>query len=155
MVELRLAQTITAAAGFLLAVLWFDLMFDVQVLAYRRSPEVPETVLASTSAYYRRVTTTATPMGHLVALVMVALLVALVVQAIGRDAPGWVSAVSLSAGVVAIGLAAVRVFCRARRLGARADQPAVQSALARSILRDHLICLTGMAILLAVQIGGV
>jgi hypothetical protein len=154
-VELHLAQTITAAAGFLLAVLWFDLMFDVQVMAHRRSPEVPEEVLASTSAYYRRVTTTATPMGRLVALVMVTLLVALAVQAIGRDAPGWVSVVSLSAGVIAIGLAAVRVFGRARRLGARADQPAVQSALARSIFRDHLICLVGMVVVLAVQIGGV
>jgi hypothetical protein len=26
---------VTAGAGFLLAVLWFDLMFDVQVLAHR------------------------------------------------------------------------------------------------------------------------
>jgi hypothetical protein len=154
MLELRLAQAIMASAGFLLAVLWFDLMFDVQALAHRRSPEVPEAVLASTSAHYHRVTTTATPMGRLVALVMGVLLVALVAQAASREVAGWVSAVSLSAGVLAIGLAAGRVFGRARRLGARADQPAVQSALARSILRDHLICLVSMAVLLGVQIGG-
>ena len=40
----------TAAAagmGFLLAVLWFDLMFDVQVWPHRRAPEVPAHVVDS------------------------------------------------------------------------------------------------------------
>ena len=46
------------AAGFLLAVLWFDLMFDVQVSA-TPAGELPEQVLASIAGYYRRVTTTA------------------------------------------------------------------------------------------------
>jgi hypothetical protein len=144
---------ITAGAGFLIAVLWFDLMFDVQVLAHRRSNEVPETVLASISAYYRRVTTTASPMGRLVGLAMVALLAALVWQAVDGSAAGWVSAVSLPAAVLAIGLAILRVFGRARRLGARADPPDVQSRLARSICRDHLICLAGMVTLLATQLA--
>ena len=144
---------ITAAAGFLIAVLWFDLMFDVQVLPHRRSQEVPEAVLDSISAYYRRVVTTASPMGRLVGLAMVALLAALVWQAADGSAAGWVSAVSLPAAVLAIGLAIVRVFGRARRLGARADPPDVQSRLARSICRDHLICLAGMVTLLATQLA--
>ena len=144
---------ITAAAGFLIAVLWFDLMFDVQVLPHRRSNEVPEAVLASISAYYRRVTTTASPMGRLVGLAMVALLAALVWQAADGSAPGWVSAVSLPAAVLAIGVATLRVFGRARRLGARSDPPDVQSRLARSICRDHLICLAGMVTLLATQLA--
>lgn len=148
-----MATIITAAAGFLIAVLWFDLMFDVQALAHRRSPEVPEPVLRSISAYYRRVTTTASPMGRLVALTMAVLLLTLVVQAVDGGAPAWVSAVSLSAALLAIGLAGARVFGRARRLGARTDSAAVQSAIARGILRDHLICLAAMVVLLAVQIG--
>jgi hypothetical protein len=37
---------VTAGAGFLLAVLWFDLMFDVQALPHRRR-ELPEHTLAS------------------------------------------------------------------------------------------------------------
>jgi hypothetical protein len=47
-----------SGAGFLLAVLWFDLMFDVQT---RKSAAnvLPSDVLASISAYYRRVTTEA------------------------------------------------------------------------------------------------
>ena len=144
-----------AATGFLLAVLWFDLMFDVQVLRHRGSSQVPEPVLASISAYYRRVTTTASPMGRLVGLVMVALLTDLVVQAVAGDAPLWVSAVLLPAALLAIGLAAARVFVRARRLGERADSPAVQSGLARSIFRDHIVCLAAMATLLAAQLSAV
>jgi hypothetical protein len=47
---------VTAGAGFLLAVLWFDLMFDVQVMGHREG-DLPEEVLASIASYYRRVTT--------------------------------------------------------------------------------------------------
>ena len=60
-----------AGAAFLLAVLWFDLMFDVQVRGHAGGPLPPE-VLASISAYYRRVTTEAWPMNRLVVLVMLA-----------------------------------------------------------------------------------
>ncbi|MEX2245268.1 MAG: hypothetical protein WEC75_01150 [Dehalococcoidia bacterium] len=148
-----MTPTITAAAGFLLAVLWFDLMFDVQVLRHRRAPVVPESVLDSIASYYRRVTTTASPMGRLVALAMFVLLAALVTQAARGEVAAWVSIVSLPAALLAIGLAAVRVFGSARRLGARIDLPDVQSALARGILRGHLICLMAMVTLLAVQLA--
>jgi hypothetical protein len=147
-------QTIAAAAGFLIAVLWFDLMFDMQVLPHRRAPQVPDETLGSIAAYYRRVTTTASPMGRLVGLAMVILLAALVWQTASGDTPVWVSAVSILAAVLAIGLALVRVFGRARRLGARTDPPTRQSALARAIFRDHLVCLAAMSVLLAAQLSG-
>jgi hypothetical protein len=54
---------VTAGGGFLLAVLWFDLMFDVQVLG-RDERELPEERLASIAAYYARVTTAARPMNR-------------------------------------------------------------------------------------------
>jgi hypothetical protein len=135
-------------------VLWFDLMFDVQVWRHRRSPELPETVLDSIAAYYRRVTTTASPMGRLVGLVMVALLVALVVQAIWGDEPLWVSLVSIPAALLGVGLAAARIFGQARRLGSRRDPLVVQSELARGIFRAHIVCLGAMITLLAVQLAG-
>ena len=57
---------VAAGAGFLLAVLWFDLMFDTQT--DKHSGDVlPSDVLASISAYYRRVTTDAYPMNRLIA----------------------------------------------------------------------------------------
>jgi hypothetical protein len=149
-----LSQIIAAGAGFLIAVLWFDLMFDVQVLHHRRAPDVPETVLDSISAYYRRVTTTASPMGRLVGTVMLALLVALIAQAARADVSAWVSVVSITAALVGFGLAGLRVLGRARRLGAKADSLTVRGAIARSILRDHLVCLAAMVTLLATQLVG-
>ena len=129
-------------------------MFDIQVWRHRRSPEVPEAVLSSIAAYYRRVTTTASPMGRLVGLTMVVLLVALVVQAIWGDEPVWVSVVSIPAALIGIGLAVTRIFGQARRLGTRRDPPAVQSELARGIFCAHLACLAAMVTLLAAQLAG-
>lgn len=149
-----LEQAIAAAAGFLIAVLWFDLMFDVQVARHRAEPVVPEPVLGSIAAYYRRVTTTASPMGRLVGIVMLVLLVGLVAQAIDGDSPAWVSIVSLPAAVLSTGLALVRVFRAAQRLGTRTDAVEVQSNLARGIFRSHLLCLAGMSVVLAVQLAG-
>jgi hypothetical protein len=128
-------------------------MFDVQVWRHRRSPEVPEPVLDSIAAYYRRVTTTASPMGRLVGLTMLVLLGALVVQAIWGDEPAWVNVVSIPAALVGIGLAAARIFRDARRLGTRRDPQAVQSELARGIFRAHLVCLAAMVTLLATQLA--
>ena len=87
-----LTPTISAAAGFLIAVLWFDLMFDTQMLAHRDAAVAPEGVLASIAAYYRRVTTDASPMGRLVSVVMIVLIGSLIAQAVRGDAPVWVSA---------------------------------------------------------------
>jgi hypothetical protein len=145
---------VAATAGFLLAVLWFDLMFDVQVLRHRGEAVLPDGVLASIAAYYRRVTTTASPMGRLVGVVMAVLVVALTWQAVDGDAPAWVSVVSLPAAIAAIALAMLRVFGRARRLGRREDSIEAQSALARSICRDHLVCLVLIATVIGVQISG-
>ncbi len=149
-----LAQIIAAGAGFLIAVLWFDLMFDVQVFRHRREPDVPQPTLDSIAAYYHRVTETASPMGRLVAVVMLTLLIALVVQAARADVAVWVTAASIAAALVGFGLAGLRVFGRARRLGRQTDSPSGQSAIARSILRDHLACLAAMATLLAAQLVG-
>ncbi|MGH9230990.1 MAG: hypothetical protein ACRD07_20055 [Acidimicrobiales bacterium] len=142
---------IAACAGFLLAVLWFDLMFDVQVLRYG-DDEVPEAVLASIAGYYRRVTTEARPLNRLVATAMVATLLAIVLQATGDDVPRWVSVVSAVAAAAPIGLAAARTVPSAVRLGTRRDPLEVQRWLARSVCRDHLVCLPSIAALLVLQL---
>jgi len=136
---------ITAGAGFLAAVLWFDLMFDVQV---RRGPS--DEALESIRRYYRRVTTDARPMNQLVALVMLGTLAALVAQLIGSDAPDWASAASLALTAGAIGIAATRTVPNAVRVGAgEGDAP----RLTRAILGDHILCLGAIAGILVLQLG--
>jgi hypothetical protein len=142
---------VTAGTGFLLAVLWFDLMFDVQA-ARRGEPELRETVLSSTAGYYRRVTTAARPMNRLVAFVMAGTIAATVVQLVRNDAPRWAASVSLGLTVGAIALAALRTVPSAIRLGSRSDTIAGQSRLARSILRDHVLCIAAVAAVLFVQL---
>jgi hypothetical protein len=143
---------VVAGAGFLLAVLWFDLMFDVQVLTHREG-DLPADVLASISAYYRRVTTGARPMNRLVALAMVATLSAIAMQIAGDDAPAWVGWTSVLLAGAAIVLAAAHTFPSAVRLGARTDDAEHQSRLARSICRDHVCCLAAIVSLLTIQLA--
>jgi hypothetical protein len=143
---------LAACGGFLLAVLWMDLMFDVQVLRHR-APELPEAVLSSIAAYYRRVTTTARPMGHLIAAVMLTAIVTLVVQIGGGHRRPWLPLASLLVGGGPVVLALVRVVPNAIRLGSRSDAALRQSALARSICRDHLLCLVGILAFVSLQLA--
>jgi hypothetical protein len=148
----RVTFTILAACGgFLLAVLWIDLMFDVQVLRHR-GEALPESVLGSIGTYYRRVTTEAAPMGHLVGVVMLAA-VATVVAFLGRgDEPRWAGWLSLGLCVPPVVLAQTRIFPAAARLGARQGSPAEQTRLARSICRAHLVCLAAISAFTALQL---
>lgn len=134
-----------AGTGFLIAVLWMDLIFDVQVLPHRRSAELPEPVLASIAGYYRRATTTSRPMGLLIAAVMVVLLTALAFHAFDGTGPGWLSGVYAALAGGPVLLALLHTVPNAVALGRRAGSPAEQSHLARSICRDHLLCLAGMS----------
>jgi len=142
---------VAAGAGFLLAVLWFDLMFDVQA-AGSEGEQLPEAVLASIAAYYARVTTAARPMNRLVALVMAATLAAIVVQIANGSGPAWLGWVSLALALAAIGLAGVRTVPAAVRLGTRADPPGLQSRLAREVLAQHVFCFTAIAAVIVVQL---
>ena len=140
-----------AGAGFLLAVLWFDLMFDVQSRKHVSDP-LPTEILASISAYYRRVTTEAYPMNRLVALVMLLTVAAIVAELVEGVHPwwiGWVSLALVGSGVVPT---LTRTVPNARRLGRAQDTPEIQSALARAIYRDHLLSFARTFLVLGLQL---
>ena len=143
---------LAACGGFLLAILWMDLIFDTQVLGKKReNGALPESVLASIASYYRRATTDSHPMSRLIAAVMgVGVLASVGSLFAGRGALLLrLLALTLLLGPVA--LAALRVVPNAVRLGSRKDDLATQTSLARAICRDHLVCLAGIAGFLAVE----
>ncbi|MCX5738203.1 MAG: hypothetical protein NTZ61_06855 [Proteobacteria bacterium] len=143
---------LTLGGGFLLAVVWMDLIFDVQALRGSRNEPLPEPALASIANYYRRVTTDARPMNLLIGLVMVATVLGTVAALFhGSAALGW-RAAALALGALPISLAQRRVFPNAVRLGARSDSPEQQSALARTIARDHVACFAAMLGFVAIQL---
>jgi len=137
--------------GFLAAVLWFDLMFDVQVLGQPAGPLDPA-VLDSITGYYQRVLIDASPMGRLVGLSMLVGWVSVGFQLKRRELTGplgWLTAALLFAPTL---LAGVRIVPNAAQLAGRADSLSVQSELARSICFDHLACLASIALFLALQL---
>jgi len=140
-----------AGSGFLVAVLWFDLMFDVQA---RQCPgdTLPAEILASISAYYRRVTTEATPMNRLVSAVMALTVLSIVVEIAVGARPWWIDWASLAVALSAVGLAGVRIVPNAKRLGQAADSVEVRTHLARSIYREHLYCVAAMTTVLTLQL---
>jgi len=142
---------VASGAAFLFCVLWFDLMFDVQT---RNHPgdALPTEVLASISSYYRRVTIEAYPMNRLIALVMVLTVLAIITEIVRNVDHWWIGVVSLAAAVSAIGLARLRTIPNAARLGRAKGSPEAQTALARTIYRDHLVCIAAIAVVLVLQL---
>ncbi len=138
---------VVAPAGFLLAVLWFDLMFDTQV----RGAHPAAGAVTSISAYYRRVTTDARPMNFAVSAAMVATTAAIVVEIVTTN-PVWLGWVSLALALAPMGLAAGRTVPNAKRLGQASGPTEDQLPRARSVLRDHRWCLVSIALLVGMQL---
>ena len=137
--------------GFLAAVLWFDLMFDVQVLGQAEGP-LSEPILASIAGYYQRVVIDASPMGRLVGLVMLTGWVSVGFQLKRGELAGplgWATAIALFAPTL---LAGFRVVPNAARLASRVDGIETQSELARTICLDHIGCLLSILAFLTLQL---
>jgi len=144
---------VCAGVGFLLAVVWFDLMHDVLVLRPTAAVDRHDAVL-TIARYYRRVTTDARPMNRLVALVMVLTLAGLVVEVARGDVVAWVALTSLGLVVVAVSFAAARTVRNAVALGADVGRLTTShEALARSIGVDHVVCLCALAAVLVLQLA--
>ena len=142
---------VSSGTGFLLAVLWFDLMFDTQVLG-QRGAVLREDTLDSISRYYSRVTTTAKPMNRVVGLVMLVTLGALIIQVQQHEIPMSRTIISLILISIAIALALGRTVRNAIRLGKQDGDLLTQSRLARLVFRDHVICFVAIGTLLMLQL---
>jgi hypothetical protein len=142
-----------ATGGFLLAVLWMDLMFDVQVQRLVGAAERRESAIASIAGYYRRVTTEAFPMNRLIAGVMLVQLCGIIDEVLlHRNATGWRALLVVVLGTLPVGLALFRIVPAAVRLGGRTDALATQIDLARDIYRGHIICFAAIALFILLQL---
>lgn len=144
-----ISAVLLACGGFLLAVLWFDLMFDVQVIG---SAPVPAEAVASIAGYYRRVTSDASPMGYLVGAVMLTAVVGATLDLVRDRARRRARLLALVLAVAPITLALVRVFPNAVALGSGHGAAAVQIQLAQAILWDHVLCFASIAGFLVVEL---
>jgi hypothetical protein len=121
------------------------------VQVYGRPLPLPEAIVASIAAYYRRVTTDASPMQQLVAVAMIVAVVGSIwsLRFGGHRAFRWLGLVTCA---TPIALAGARVFPNAVLLGQRTLPLADQSVLARSIFVDHVICVACILPFLCIQV---
>lgn len=146
-----MTNVVCAATGFLLAVLWFDLMFDVQVRPHVGA-ELPAEVRSSISSYYARVTTGAAPRSKLVVVAMLAVVVGIIGELINGEPEFWRAFMSLIFSIAAVGLAKWRTVPNAVRIGRNEDDPATQSALIRLVYADHRSSFSFIVTVLALHI---
>jgi hypothetical protein len=151
MAEGQMQTFVGTGAGFLLAVLWFDLMFDVQVRG--KAGVLPDATLNSIAAYYRRVTTDARPMNRLVPVAMLFTLVSIAVEIALRQVPLAVSIASLALAASAVGLAMWRTVRNAVAIGRGEGSVEHRSSLARRVYGDHVYCFAAMACVILLQLA--
>lgn len=137
--------------GFLLAVLWFDLMFDVQVWPYWGQETLPEEVLASIARYYQQVTTDAAPMNLFVGAMMFLTIGAVIRNLFRGTQAVWVRVGTLILVSVPVAAAQVVIFPGAQQLAARTDSLAVQTNLANAIFTAHVACFVAISLMLLLQ----
>jgi hypothetical protein len=133
-----------ATAGFLLGVLWMDLLFDTQMLRGGSAADV-----ATIAAYYRHATIEAYPMNRLIAAMMLLTVIGAAIQVV-RTRERRRDGIALTLAALAVVLALSRVVPNAMRLGG-GDPAGEQSALAWSICVDHFICLGLMLAFVLIQ----
>lgn len=147
-----MSRVLAAAGGFILAVLWMDLMFDVQT--FRRSARsgvLPDDVLTSIAAYYQRVITDSYPMAHLIRAVMIVMVGGSASQLFRGAGPRWARVLAVVLCSAPIALAAVRIVPSAVRLGTRVGSVEEQSRLARDIGRAHVVCFIAISLFVVLQ----
>jgi hypothetical protein len=144
-------KLITAGGGFLLAVLWFDLMFDVQVWPHWGTGALPEDVLASISTYYQRVTIDAAPMNLLVGAIMFMTIGAVLWNLFSGTHSLWVRVTTLILLSVPVAAAQLVIFPNAQLLAARAGDLATQTDLANGIFASHVACFVAITLMIGLQ----
>jgi hypothetical protein len=144
----------TLGGGFLLAILWMDLKFDLMAWTLLRegTPLTPE-ALATIVSYYAQATLSEQGSFPLISVVMVATLIAVLMQLRSSD-PLWQRVLGLLLVFPPVILAAVKIVPEATSLGLDPHTAAEQSALSLSILKAHLYCLASVIAFLALQIYG-
>lgn len=144
-------KIITISGGFLLAILWFDLMFDLQVWPHWGQETLPEDVLASIAGYYERVTTDAAPMNLFVGAVMFLTIGAVIRNLFRGTQAVWVRVGTLILVSVPVTAAQAVIFPGAQQLAARTDSLAVQTNLANAIFTAHVACFVAISLMLILQ----
>ncbi len=141
--------TVFVCIGFMLAILYIDLMFDVMSVPHRRSgTALPRDVLEPITHYYRRVTQNP----YVLMFVMLTTTVSLVLQIVYGLTPRWAAYASLAVMGLAMVAGIFKVIPTARRLASGQDPAEVQTRLVHGVFTAHVLLLACILVLAAIQL---
>ncbi len=134
--------------GFMIAVLYIDLMFDVSAVPYRRTGEpLPAPVAESIASYYRRITQNP----YVLMFVMFTAMVCIIAEIWYELVPRWVGYSSLVFMGIGMGAGAGKVIPAAQRLAAGKDPEDKRTRLVHSMFPSHILLLVSILLLALVQ----
>jgi hypothetical protein len=134
--------------GFMLAVLYIDLMFDVTAVPHRGSnTTLPKEVLDPITLYYGRITQNP----YVLMFVMLTTTVCLVMEIVYSLVPRWAGYSSLVFMVLAMGIGSAKVIPAAQRLASGRDPEELRTRLIHSMFPAHVLLLICIILLAAIQ----
>jgi hypothetical protein len=143
-----LAPPLFLCIGFMIAVLYIDLVFDMSALPHRRTgAPLPADVLDPIATYYRYITRNP----YLLTFVMLTTTVCIVVEIVYGLVPRWAGYLSLFLMGLSMSAAVLKVIPAAQRLAAGKDTVEQQTHLVHGILPYHLVLLASILSLATVQ----
>jgi len=142
--------TVFVCIGFMLSVLYIDLMFDVTAVPYRRTgAALPKEVLVPITHYYGRITQNP----YVLMFVMLTTTASLVAQIVYDLVPRWAAYSSLVLMGLAMLAGSLKVIPAAQRLSSGKDPEDVQTRLIHSMLPGHIFLLVSILVLAAIQLS--
>jgi hypothetical protein len=140
--------TLFLCLGFMMAVLYIDLMFDVSAAPYRRTAApLPKAVLDPITHYYGRITQNP----YVLMFVMLTTLACIVAEIVYGLAPAWAAYASLFLMGVSMATGTLKVIPTAQRLGAGTDPDDVRTLMIHGMLPYHGLLLVNILLLAAIQ----
>jgi len=134
--------------GFMIAILYIDLQFDMLSLPHRRAGgPMPAGVLRQIATYYGVITKNP----YLLMFVMVTTLTCIVVEILYDLVPRWVGYSSLILIGLAMGVGIIRVIPMAQRLATDKDAADERTRMAHGMFPSHIFLLIVILLLALLQ----
>ena len=134
--------------GFMMAVLYIDLMFDVSAVPHRHAKApLPKEVLDPIIHYYGRITQNP----YVLMFVMLTTVTCIGAQIVYDQAPRWAAYSSLVLMALIMLTGTLKVIPTAQRLGAGKDPEDAQTRMILGMLPFHLVLLISVLVLAMIQ----
>lgn len=143
-----LSNPLFLCIGFMIAVLYIDLQFDISALSHRRTEgPLPADVLEPIASYYRCITKNP----YLLMFVMATTLTCILAQIVYGLVPRWAGYASLCLMGLSMSIGTFKVIPTAQRLAAGKDTVDAQTRMIHGMLPFHIVLLINILLLAAVQ----